>query len=153
MYFGWVGQAGQSDTQMVTAPEREAGASSVPLHTLVDFRRVQLPYSSELDSAATSGSGFDPAVSAAPINVEFNVPLARLHLMKPNGTMGLLPGRWRVWVGGTSPRTPPALLRGSKESDGDGTRAAPQQLLETDWQVSPLPARGQPRFAPQRGTA
>jgi hypothetical protein len=108
VYFGWVG-----------GDRREDGESSVPLHQLVAFRRVQLP----------------PPTSATVLRVQFDVTVGSLHLMNANGTMGLLPGQWKVWVGGTSPRTPKSLLRGG--SGGDGTQdGAPQAPLVAQWMVT-----------------
>ena len=87
-FFGWVGSSG-TDAD-ATASEREVGKSSAPLHELKAFRRVTLP----------------PAGSPEPLKVEFTVSVASLRLMRADGSMGLLRGRWKVWVGGTSPRTP-----------------------------------------------
>ena len=96
---------------------REAGQSSVPLHELKAFRRVAL---------------FDPTShSNDPIDVQFNVSVSKLSLMRPDGSMGLLPGKWKIWVGGTSPRTPRALLRDAKRVSG-----APHSPLVASWAVT-----------------
>ena len=52
--------------------------------------------------------------------------------MQPNGRMGLLPGTWKVWVGGTSPGTPQSLLRpAARSSTGNAKHysGAPQAPL------------------------
>ena len=77
-FFGWVGSSG-TDAD-ATAAEREAGKSSVPLHELKAFRRVTLP----------------PAGSLEPLKVEFTVSVASLRLMRADGSMGLLRGRWKA---------------------------------------------------------
>ena len=77
-FFGWVGSSG-TDAD-ATAAEREAGKSSVPLHELKAFRRVTLP----------------PAGSPEPLKVEFTVSVASLRLMRADGSMGLLRGRWKA---------------------------------------------------------
>ena len=86
VYAGW---------QAPSVDAREAGEASVPLHQLVSFRRVQL-------GALTS-----------PRTIEFEIPLKKLSLMQPSGEIGLMRGLWKIWIGGTSPRTPAGLLRGS----------------------------------------
>ena len=107
-----------------TAADREAGESSVPLHELKAFRRVTLP------PAARSTGGVKDSSS---LRLRFEIPVSSLQLMRPDGTMGLLAGQWRVWVGGTSPRTPAALLR---SSSGETTsRGAPQPPLEAEFKV------------------
>ena len=101
---------------------RERGASSVPLHSLVAFRRIAL--SSAMTTTASGGA------TAA---VEFKVAVKSLELMKADGKMGLLEGPWCVFVGGTSPRTPTALLRrhGSNANPG-----APEKPLIADLDVT-----------------
>ena len=109
VYFGWEG-AGDGG-----AADREAGESSVPLHELKAFRRVLLP---PLAEEAKAG-----ALSL----VHFDIPARALWLMLPSGEMGLLPGKWRVWIGSTSPRTPPRLCRGGEEASA-GAPQAPVSL-------------------------
>lgn len=109
VYFGWEG-AGDGG-----AADREAGESSVPLHELKAFRRVLLP-----PPADEAGAG-------ALTLVRFDIPARALWLMLPSGEMGLLPGKWRVWVGSTSPRTPPRLCRGGEEASA-GAPQAPVSL-------------------------
>lgn len=104
VYAGW---------QAPSIDAREAGEASVPLHQLVAFRRVQL-------GSLTS-----------PKTMEFEIPLKKLSLMQPSGEMGLIRGLWKIWMGGTSPRTPGHLLRGSVGA----STGAPQPPLSVELQV------------------
>lgn len=59
--------------------------------------------------------------------------------MQPNGRMGLLPGVWKVWAGGTSPGTPQPLLRpaaGSNTGNAKQYSGAPQAPLVAVWTVT-----------------
>ena len=67
MYFGFEARAA----------EREAGVASVPLHKLKAFRRVTLP----------------PVTSPVSLTVTFQVSVASLRLMQPDGLMGLMAGQ------------------------------------------------------------
>jgi hypothetical protein len=57
--------------------------------------------------------------------------VTKLHLMLPSGEMGLMPGAWQLWVGGTSPRTPKSLLQGS----AGASAGSPQMPLTVDFTV------------------
>jgi hypothetical protein len=129
VYFGWSGQGPDTSAPAARAA-RESGQSSVPLHELKAFRRITLP-------EPTSNSN-------NPIQVQFNISLSSLLLMRSDGSMGLLPGTWKVWVGGTSPRTPQALLRrpttasslSDGHSDSEEYNGAPQAPLVASWVVT-----------------
>ncbi len=104
VYAGW---------QAPSPEAREAGEASVPLHQLVSFRRVQL------------------RASPLPQTIVFEIPLQKLSLMLPTGEMGLMHGKWMIWIGGTSPRTPSTLLRGAEEA----SVGAPQAPLAVEFEI------------------
>ena len=104
VYAGW---------QAPSVEAREAGEASAPLHQLVSFRRVQL------------------GALSSPQTVEFEIPLQKLRLMLPTGEMGLMRGQWKVWIGGTSPRTPTGLLRGA----AGASAGAPQPPLSAGFEI------------------
>jgi hypothetical protein len=111
----YIGLTAGADGVPVDARFRELGNRSIPHHELRAFRRVAVTCGSGSGGGSGGGVLGEGTVQAASRQtVELTVPVQALQLMESDGAMAVIAGRYTVWVGGTSPRTPAALFRSDR---------------------------------------